>query len=69
MRHVDLPDAAEPARLDLLFDPQTSGGLLVALPPEMAEELVARLAAEGEPEGRVIGVFRTGGGRIRVRAD
>jgi selenide,water dikinase len=67
--HLDLPPDADRLLVDLLFDPQTSGGLLVSLPPERAEELVSRLAAEGEPEARVIGVCRPGSGRIRVRAD
>lgn len=33
----------------LLFDPQTSGGLLLALPSGRARELQARMAAAGEP--------------------
>jgi len=38
----------------LLFDPQTSGGLLVAMAPESADAALAALAARGVP-ARVIG--------------
>ncbi len=40
---------------DLLFDPQTSGGLLVAAPEAGAARLVERLAAEGFVEATIIG--------------
>ena len=36
-------DGAQRARLDLAADPQTSGGLLVSLPRENAEELLEKL--------------------------
>jgi selenide,water dikinase len=42
---------------DLLFDPQTSGGLLVAIAPEFAAECIATLArhgVEGHGVGRVL---------------
>jgi selenide, water dikinase len=48
-----------------LFDPQTSGGLLLAVPPERLDTLLGALAAEGEqgwplgevvpdPDGRIV---------------
>lgn len=50
-----VPEADELAAL-LAFDAQTSGGLLLAVRPERAEEACARLAEQGEPSwvvGRV----------------
>ncbi len=45
--NVRFDDAVPAAWRELLFDPQTSGGLLVALPEAGAARLVQRLAAEG----------------------
>ena len=44
----------DPAIEEILFDPQTSGGLLVSLPKEEAEKLIAGMAKEGV-EGVIIG--------------
>lgn len=56
--------SALPAELtDLLFDPQTSGGLLAALPREAAEEAARQLEAEGLC-GAVIGEVVPGKGMI-----
>jgi len=52
--------------LDILFDPQTSGGLLIAAPGSVADEMLRRIRAAGcqtaaiigevvaEPKGRII---------------
>ncbi len=40
---------------DILFDPQTSGGLLMAVAPEKAGALLARLLAEGVNNSAIIG--------------
>jgi len=50
----------------LLFDPETSGGLLIAVAPERADALVADLAAAGDVPQRV-GRAVAGSGRLRVR--
>jgi cysteine desulfurase NifS/selenium donor protein len=53
----------------LLADAQTSGGLLIAVPPERTGALLAALRARGVTESRMIGRFSAaGGGRIRVFA-
>ncbi len=47
----------EPSVLDILFDPQTSGGLLVAVSPAHAEELVATLRKTDMKWTSLIGEF------------
>jgi len=50
----------------LVADPQTSGGLLLALPPERAPALLAELRAEGTLAAAVVGRL-VPGGRLAVR--
>jgi selenide,water dikinase len=50
---------------DLLFDPQTSGGLLLAAEPETARDLLDLCEGGYAPAARVIGQFREGSGKIR----
>jgi selenide,water dikinase len=47
--------AAEDPELDLLFDPQTSGGLLLGVPAERAEHALCLLRGSGAPEARLVG--------------
>jgi selenide,water dikinase len=52
---------------DVLFDPQTSGGLLISLPEKSARKLVEMLHAEDIVEAAVVGEIIPGpAGRIRV---
>ena len=55
-------------RAALLFDPQTSGGLLASIPAGRAQECASALASAG-CGAAVIGSFRAAvpGGRVRVR--
>jgi len=60
-------DGIDPALVDLLWDPQTSGGLLAAVDPSEAESILERLLAAGEPARR-IGAARAGeAGTIELR--
>jgi selenide,water dikinase len=47
--------SVDAARLQLVFDPQTSGGLLIALPRERARALCDALHHAGYAEARIIG--------------
>ncbi len=53
---------------DILFDPQTSGGLLIAVPKAKAPRLLQKLHQQGVKEaaviGRVVGEYK---GRMRVQ--
>jgi selenide, water dikinase len=53
------------AQRELLFDPQTSGGLLLPAPPERAEALLDALRAEGH-QAAEIGVLTDGPPRFTV---
>jgi len=66
---VEPADGVTEAMLDVLFDPQTSGGLLLAVAAKDAPALVARLHAGASPQAAVIGrVIGKGNGRVFVRA-
>ena len=62
---VDAGDLNEPSRL-VLFDAQTSGGLLIAVEPDKTKRLLGAIAKRGA-EGHVIGRMKAGKGRIKVR--
>jgi selenide,water dikinase len=52
---------------DILFDPQTSGGLFVAVAPDKAGEMVRKMRANGVCEATVVGrVVAAEGYRIKV---
>ncbi|MEQ8860235.1 MAG: selenide, water dikinase SelD [Pseudomonadales bacterium] len=54
-------------RLRLLVDPQTSGGLLAALPSDRAEACRAALVAAGYSEAALIGEVTAGGWQVMER--
>jgi selenide,water dikinase len=64
---VSIAASVPEAAADLLWDPQTSGGLLVSLPASQASALLAALHAAGVTEAACIGqVTSIGKGEIHV---
>ena len=56
--------------LDLCFDPQTSGGLLIAIPEDRAIILLEKLHAAGVADAMIVGkVLDSGSGRVFLRTD
>ena len=52
---VDCKPGIDALMVDLLFDPQTSGGLLICISEEHAGQLLDRLIKKGVTESRIIG--------------
>jgi selenide,water dikinase len=52
---VQFGGTVDPVLRDLLFDPQTSGGLLICLAAAQAEDLVAELVDQGISDAVIIG--------------
>jgi selenide,water dikinase len=52
---VQADPGVDPVDAELLFDPQTSGGLLFGVAPERADETVAALRTAGDVDAAVIG--------------
>lgn len=61
-------DATETPRgkIDALFDAQTSGGLLLAVSPKRAKEMLAVCREAGFDRAAVIGEFVRGSGRVQT---
>ena len=52
--------------VEVAFDPQTSGGLLIALPPNLASTLVAELRSKGDAAATLVG-YATAPQEVSVR--
>ncbi|MEW6025997.1 MAG: selenide, water dikinase SelD [Planctomycetota bacterium] len=66
-RYVSMPKNLPEEAVNLLFDPQTSGGLLLSVAPNKAQLLLQRLQDKGIKEAAIIGeVTKPGKRRITV---
>jgi len=65
---VELPPDTPEWQQQLLCDPQTSGGLLVACDADRADALLESIVAAGFPAARIIGEVRDGEPRVVVEA-
>ena len=52
--------------LMLLFDAQTSGGLLISVPEEKADKLLDQIRSTGIEEASIIGAFNNNKGKISI---
>ena len=64
---VILGKGAHPAMLDVCLDPQTSGGLLIAMPAAEAEAFLDKLHEAGVADAAIVGTVRgKGTGRVFI---
>jgi selenide,water dikinase len=63
---VDVPASWDAVTRDLLTDPQTNGGLLVACAPDAAGDVLGVFKRHGHEHAAVIGRIEAGRARIRV---
>ena len=65
---VEVSEQVPAYMVDILFDPQTSGGLLISLPAENARELLSALHQEGIDDAAIIGeILDEPKGKVIVR--
>ena len=64
---VTLSPAFDDWRRDILCDPQTSGGLLIAADPASADDIVAKARAAGFSDTNIVGRLAAGPPSILVR--
>ena len=55
MNMIEVDSSCPNWLIDILFDPQTAGGLLISLPPRQAEVLIKKMHAEGVEGAAIVG--------------
>lgn len=64
---IEIASSCPDWMVDILFDPQTAGGLLVVLPAGQAEQLIGKMHMEGVRDAAVVGeIIAEPQGKIRV---
>jgi selenide,water dikinase len=65
--HLEIRAGLSAAQKELLFDPQTSGGLLLSVPADQARQLVDALRTAGVTQARLVGLaMETSRAGIRI---
>ena len=64
--NVALPDGLDLWRRQILTDPQTSGGLLIACAQERSDEILHTILDSGCPSARIIGRTEPGPAQVQV---
>ena len=65
--HLEVKASLSTAERELLFDPQTSGGLLLSVPAGQAQQLVQALRTAGVMHAKLVGMaFETPHPVVRV---
>lgn len=54
-KHLEIDSSVDPILLDIMSDPQTSGGLLISVPKDKAPSLVQKLMKRSTPAASIIG--------------
>ena len=64
---IEIGPACPDWMVDILFDPQTAGGLLIALPESQAEALIRKMHSNGIGEAAIVGeIITEPKGKVRV---
>jgi selenide,water dikinase len=64
---IEVDPACPGWMVDILFDPQTAGGLLIALPESQAEALIRMMHSHGIAEAAIVGeIITEPKGKVRV---
>lgn len=65
-KFVDFHGEFRRCDIDMLYDAQTSGGLLLAVDSERADEILNHIRKKGFEFANIIGEFKAGTGRIKI---
>lgn len=65
-KYVDFSSNIKQPLQDVLFDPQTSGGLLISVSSDKAENLIKLLCKKGITDSNIIGYISNETGKIKV---
>ena len=65
-KFIEIKQKFNRSDLDMLYDAQTSGGLLLSASPEKTEEILNHVKQKGFDRAEVIGEFQDGSGKIKV---